>query len=183
MIRWLVLLSVLWAVENALGCPPIVSRAQWGARRSTCKTRLKTPVPGVIIHHSAGASCNNRNSCNSQVKGIQNLHMNTNKWCDVGYHFLITEDGTIYEGRGWTTHGSHAINSNSNLGICFVGTFTNRVPKIAALNAAKNLIKCGVDRKLIRGDYRLRGHRNVNPTACPGNSLYNVIKGWPRFKA
>ncbi|KAM5145434.1 peptidoglycan-recognition protein SC2-like [Mantella aurantiaca] len=183
MIRWLVLLAVFLAAEHAQGCPPIVSRAQWGARKGTCKSRLKTPAPGVIVHHTAGNFCNDRKSCVAQVKVIQNLHQITNKWCDIGYHFLIGEDGTIYEGLGWTFHGMHARNFNKNLGISFIGNFIKRSPNNAALNAAKSLISCAVAKKVIIRDYRLQGHRNVNPTTCPGDKLYNVLKGWPRFKA
>ncbi|CAI9601806.1 unnamed protein product, partial [Staurois parvus] len=166
------------------GCPTIVSRSQWRGRNPTCRSRLSTPVPNVIIHHTEGAFCNSQATCSAQVRNIQNYHMNSQKWCDIGYNFLIGEDGTIYEGRGWSTVGAHAKNFNSyNIGICFIGTFTNRAPNRAALTAAKNLLSCGVARNSITRNYRLRGHRNVNPTSCPGNGLYNVIKGWPHFKA
>nr|DBA20386.1 TPA: hypothetical protein GDO54_017174 [Pyxicephalus adspersus] len=166
------------------GCPPIISRSQWGSRGKPCGKNFLLPVPGVIIHHTAGASCNSKSSCSAQVRNIQNMHKNGNKWCDIGYNFLIGGDGSILEGRGWKTVGVHAANANSvNIGISFIGTFTSRAPSNAALNAAKRLISCGVAKGYIKKEYRLRGHRNVNKTECPGNSLYKIIKGWPRFRA
>ncbi|XP_075042486.1 peptidoglycan-recognition protein SC2-like [Mixophyes fleayi] len=182
MTRLVILLAALCAI--AYGCPNIISKSAWGGRRSTCKPRIKNPVPWVIIHHTTGPSCNTKASCINQVKGIQNHHMNANKWCDVGYNFLVGNDGNVYEGVGWTTVGAHARGSNSkSIGISFIGNYMNNLPSPAAINAAQRLISCGVSKKMIRADYTLKGHRNVFNTACPGNALYNNIKTWGRFKA
>ncbi|XP_075041960.1 peptidoglycan-recognition protein SC2-like [Mixophyes fleayi] len=165
-------------------CPNIISKSAWGAKKTSCRDRLSNPVPWVIIHHTAGASCNTKASCISQVKGIQNFHMNSNKWCDVGYNFLVGNDGSVYEGRGWTMVGAHAKGSNSkSIGISFIGDYMTKLPSQAALNAAKRLISCGVSKRMIQPNYTLKGHRNVGSTDCPGNALYNNIKSWGRFKA
>ncbi|XP_039366945.1 peptidoglycan-recognition protein SC2-like [Mauremys reevesii] len=177
-----VLLSALCAA--ALGCPTIITRSQWGARPPRSRVPLKTPVPYVIIHHTVGNRCFNLASCSREVKGIQNYHMDSNRWPDIGYNFLIGEDGRVYEGRGWSTVGAHAKNWNhKSLGFSFLGNFSNRPPNAAALNAAQSLIQCAVKRGFLRRSYTLKGHRNVNPTSCPGNALYGVISRWPRFKA
>ncbi|PIO16196.1 hypothetical protein AB205_0060950, partial [Aquarana catesbeiana] len=184
MTRWLILLAVICTTIHAQRCPTIVSRSQWGGRSPTCRSRLSTPVPNAVIHHTEGAFCNSQATCSAQVRNIQNYHMNTQKWCDIGYNFLVGEDGRVYEGRGWTTLGAHARSYNPiSIGISFIGSFTNRAPNSAALNAARQLIACGVPRNFIRSNYVLKGHRNVNPTSCPGNSLYRVIQGWPHFRA
>ncbi|XP_074874013.1 peptidoglycan recognition protein 3-like [Carettochelys insculpta] len=168
----------------ACGCPTIVTRAQWQARSPTGRTSLSTPVPYVIIHHTAGSSCTSQASCSQVVRGIQNYHMDSQGWSDISYNFLIGEDGRVYEGRGWTTRGAHATNWNSkSLGISFLGTFTNRVPNAAALNAATSLIQCAVSRGALSNSYTLKGHCNVGQTSCPGDALYKVITQWPNFKA
>uniref|UniRef100_A0A8C3FN04 Peptidoglycan-recognition protein n=1 Tax=Chrysemys picta bellii TaxID=8478 RepID=A0A8C3FN04_CHRPI len=174
-----------WVLFPALGgCPRIVSRSQWGARAPKNRVRLRTPVPFVIIHHTEGNPCTSQASCSRQVRGIQNYHMNSNGWSDIGYNFLIGEDGNVYEGRGWSTMGAHAKNWNhKSLGFSFLGSFSSRVPNNAALNAAKSLIQCAVSKGFLSRSYFLKGHRNVNPTDCPGNALYKVIRQWPRFKA
>jgi hypothetical protein len=56
-----------------------------------------------------------------------------------------------------------------------------RPPNAAALNAGRNLITCGMNNGSISRTHRLYGHRDVALTACPGNALYNVIRGWPNF--
>ncbi|XP_063791826.1 peptidoglycan-recognition protein SC2-like [Pseudophryne corroboree] len=181
MTRLLILLAALCAI--AYGCPPIVSRSAWGSRWTNCKDSLKPQRPLAIIHHTEGASCSSRASCISQVKNIQNFHINDRRWCDIGYNFLIGGDGSVYEGRGWTKLGAHAKGSNSiSIGIAFIGSFQNKLPPQAAINAAKSLIQCGVSKNYIRKNYTLKGHRNVFPTDCPGNTLYNNIRTWGRFK-
>jgi hypothetical protein len=35
-------------------------------------------------------------------------------WGDIGYNFLVGEDGNVYEGRGWTQVGAQTLNYNSN---------------------------------------------------------------------
>jgi N-acetylmuramoyl-L-alanine amidase len=97
------------------------------------------------------------------MRNIQNLHMNTNRWADIGYNFCVGGDGLVYEGRGWTRVGAHALNFNSvSIGICFIGTFTGSLPTLAARNAAQALIRCGVSGNHIRSDHRLGGHRQFS---------------------
>ncbi|XP_053545164.1 peptidoglycan recognition protein 1-like [Bombina bombina] len=182
MIRIIAVLLMLCVVTHC--CPSVVSRSQWGARSVNCHSWIRKPVGYVIIHHSAGAFCNSPSTCSSQVRNIQNYHIRSNKWCDIGYNFLIGEDGRVYEGRGWHAVGVHARKYNPiSYGICFIGTFTNRNPSIAAQNAAKSLIRCGVSRGFIRRNYNLKGHRDANPTSCPGNTFYRTIKSWPQYRA
>lgn len=39
-------------------------------------------------------------------------------WLDIGYSFVVGEDGNAYEGRGWDKVGSHTLHYNSiGLGI------------------------------------------------------------------
>ncbi|KAM4695937.1 peptidoglycan-recognition protein SC2-like [Rhinophrynus dorsalis] len=182
MLRLVALLATLCAVANS--CPTILTKSQWGGRAPTCRTAMSTPVTYVIIHHTAGASCTTQSTCITQVKNIQSYHMNTNGWCDIGYSFLVGEDGNVYEGRGWTTVGAHAPDYNSiSIGISVIGTFTSRNPNTAAQNAVKNLISCGVSKGYIKSAYILKGHRNVKATECPGNTFYETVKTWPRFQA
>jgi N-acetylmuramoyl-L-alanine amidase len=59
--------------------------------------------------------------------------------------------------------GAHTPNLNSNsIGICFIGTFTKTLPTAAARNAAKALIRCGVNGGHILSGYRLGGHRQFD---------------------
>lgn len=49
------------------------------------------------------------------------------------------------------------------------------------MEAAKDLIKCGVNRGSIAEDYKLLGHRQVRNTLCPGDTFYENITTWPHW--
>ncbi|GIY71896.1 peptidoglycan-recognition protein SC2 [Caerostris darwini] len=164
-------------------CPVIVSRAEWGAQPPKSAIALKVPVDHVIIHHTDGATSDSKEGCSKVIRQIQKYHVETKKWDDIGYNFVVGGDGRIYEGRGWKTLGSQAKGYNSkSIGISFMGNYNKSEPSAAMLTAAKNLIEYGVLMKYISSSYELHGHRNVKCTDCPGASLYSIIEKWPRFK-
>jgi len=113
----------------SIACPTIITRAWWGARplRGTAAT-LATPVNTVVIHHGTTQTfCTTQAACANIARAYQNHHMDTNGWIDIGYNFVVGEDGNIYEGRGWTKQGAHAVNWNSrSIGIAVIGDFTSK---------------------------------------------------------
>lgn len=53
--------------------------------------------------------------------------MDTKGWDDIGYNFIIGEDGNIYEGRGWGKKGAHSKPFNSkSIGICIIGNYMSK---------------------------------------------------------
>ncbi|CAG0913904.1 unnamed protein product [Notodromas monacha] len=158
-------------------CPRIYSRAEWGARPPNGVSYLSNPVPWTIIHHAASASCSSFDTCAKLVRDFQNQHIDVNGWNDIGYSFVIGGDGSIFEGRGWDKVGAHTPGYNSNgLGFCFIGNYVSNTPPDAQLNAAQDLIACGVDLGMIASNYNLIGHRQAVATECPGQRLYDIIK-------
>jgi len=116
------------------------------------------------------------------MRNIQAYHMDNRGWSDIGYSFLVGEDGKVYEGRGWSRVGAHTSGYNSvAIAVSFIGDFTSRNPNEQAMQAAKDLLDCGVRRGYLRSTYELFGHRDGGCTACPGNTLYPTIQSWPNF--
>jgi hypothetical protein len=57
---------------------------------------------------------------------------------DVGYHFMISEDGTIYEGRSLEYAGAHVKGHNQgNVGIAFLGNYSTRALSKNQVGAAE----------------------------------------------
>lgn len=54
-------------------------------------------------------------------------------------------------------------------------------PSEAQLQAARDLLSCGVDSGKLSPTYKLLAHKQVRQTSCPGNSLYAIIKQWPNW--
>ncbi|KAI0219703.1 Peptidoglycan-recognition protein SC2 [Lamellibrachia satsuma] len=167
------------------GHAAVFSRSEWEARqpRPGVESMKNTPLT-VIMHHSATRGCTDRSSCSALVRSFQRYHMDTHGWLDIGYNFLVGEDGNIYEGRGWDKVGAHARGHNSDsIGICVIGNFEERQPARTAQDAAQRVIDLGVSLGKISPSYTLRGHRDVGSTLCPGQYLYDIIRRWAHYKA
>nr|QZM06964.1 peptidoglycan recognition protein 5 [Sepioteuthis lessoniana] len=164
------------------GCPRIISRAEWGALPPKKRTPLSTPVKYAVVHHSDTPQCTTKSACIRRIKNIQNYHMKTRGWDDIGYNFLVGGDGNVYEGRGWDTKGAHVVMYNSvSLGICVIGDYSAATPTTTALNALRSIVNCLRSKNKVKYNYLLRGHRDLGSTSCPGTKLYNIIKHWPHY--
>ncbi|VTJ53165.1 Hypothetical predicted protein [Marmota monax] len=167
---------------SSKACPDITPRSAWEARETHCP-QMSLPVKYVIIIHTAGTSCNVSMDCLISVRDIQSFHMDKLDFCDIGYHFLVGQDGAVYEGVGWNVQGSHTYGYNDiALGIAFIGNFVEKPPNAASLDAAQDLIQCAVVKGYLDPNYLLVGHSDVANLLSPGQALYNIIKTWPHFK-
>jgi hypothetical protein len=101
--------------------------------------------------------------------------MDTRKWSDIGYNFLVDKHGRVYEGRGWTTVGAHAAGANTaNIGICVIGDYDDRLPPEATLDALAWFYDEAVRRK--GSGLAVRTHRMVGSTECPGDKLHAWVR-------
>lgn len=166
--------------------PKIISRAEWGAREPAgpIEDLPQYPPPYVVIHHSATPGCTSQAICQSRVRSFQNYHIDHNKWNDIGYNFLVGEDGNVYEGRGWGKRGAHCPKYNAkSIGICVIGNFTSQEPNLIAIEVLKDLIAFGVSKGEIKENYNLIGHRQGSSTTCPGEKFYDLIKTFPHWQS
>ncbi|MFC4565031.1 N-acetylmuramoyl-L-alanine amidase [Nocardiopsis mangrovi] len=148
----------------------IISRARWGARPPRSRTTVALSARrGFMVHHSDGPTT-------QTPAQIQAFHMGpARNWSDVGYNFLISDDGRIYEGRGWTTAGAHCPGHNTSaLGVCVIGTYSRALPSSAALAAVAELY-AEANRRTGR-QLDVLGHRDGFSTSCPGARLYDWVR-------
>jgi peptidoglycan recognition protein len=163
-------------------CAAVRTRSQWGARAANTAVLPTQPPTHFVVHHTAGNRCSTQAACDAEMRGIQNFHMNSNGWADIGYNFCIGDTAVVYEGRGWNRQGAHSPSFNSrSIGFCFMGNFMSVLPPVAARNTAQAFIICARDWGRLTTTYRLMGHRQDNPTSCPGDALFNEIRNWPRW--
>jgi N-acetylmuramoyl-L-alanine amidase-like protein len=142
--------------------PKVVTREQWGARAP----RSITLVPWsrrttFAVHYSAA----NRNQ---SVREIQNFHMDTRGWSDIGYNFLVDWHGIIYVGRGWDRLGAHIANHNTPcIGVCAIGTDADITIE------QERSIRWLYDEATRHKGHPLtqKVHRDFAPTTCPGDRL------------
>ena len=123
----------------------------------------------IVVHHIGMA-----NNDDVSAETVHQWHLN-NGWSGIGYHFLIRKDGTIEEGRPLGTVGAHVYGENRHtVGINLVGNFESAVPTEAQETAAAHLIAslCIVYQLDPVWESTVKGHCDLNATACPGRYLY-----------
>jgi len=136
----------------------------------------RTSTDYIVVHHTAGP----------QEQDTQEIWDEHVKIGDIGiaYHLIIKGDGTIVQGRPDNTVGAHAIGVNHNsVGVCLEGNFQEvDIPTSAQMTSLSWCLD------YYRGLYpgaKTIGHRQVAglvnrpdyATACPGDTLHNMLKG------
>ncbi|XP_068103814.1 peptidoglycan recognition protein-like [Hyperolius riggenbachi] len=97
-------------------------------------------------------------------------------------HFLIDQDGNVYEGRGWRTVGYHDKSLNmDSIGIAFIGTFSHEFGYHLVLDRARELIECGEQKGLIELEHTVKVYLHKGETVVPADpGLIDEIESWFR---
>src|SRR5437763_3514859 len=78
--------------------PEISTRAGWGANEGMRKGRPEfAPISKLVVHHTV--TPNNDPDPAQTVRAIYAYHTRNNGWNDIGYNFLVDQQGRVYEGR------------------------------------------------------------------------------------
>ena len=191
----LLIVSSVFAAGNA-PMPTICDRACWAARTPSCSMSQESTFNRCVIHHTAAATdwtVTSIDQSKARVRAHQNYHMDTNGWCDIGYHFLTDKLGNNFEGREGSissrTRGAHDGVNTCSFGISLMGylhTPENNDPPLVMRNACYDVIAWKADNPFNgygSGTYGsttagfLCGHKDVAATACPGDLMYNPYIG------
>lgn len=151
----------------------IVSRSEWGAQpwRSGTIARPLSALSRVLIHYHGGPP--RATSGVAVPKEIEAIHL-ANGWSGVGYHFVVSQAGEIFEGRGWDKVGAHCPGHNTDgLGI-YIGVGGDQEPTEAAKRAARWLYDeaCRRTGKTLTKSW----HGYDYATECPGPKLIAWVK-------
>lgn len=141
-------------------------------KEKTYNTRPLSDIQTLVIHHSAVPPT-------VGPRRIAQYHVNSQDWPGIGYHFLIGEDGTIYQSNALETMSIHAGSKGNpwGVGICFLGRFMSGVlPPAPQLQAGAHLTawllqELGLEIEAIKG------HQELLKTACPGDK-WNKGQKW-----
>jgi hypothetical protein len=176
--------------------PPIVTRAQWG-----CNEALRKPgqsydsvVEKIVVHHTV--TPNNPSDPAAVVRSVYEYSV-SGVYIDVAYHFLIDQNGRIYEGR-WArdypagvphtgenaeqanVQGAATYNHNPRtIAIAMLGTFTDMLPTPAAMSSLVTVLawKCarwGID-PLGSTPYENVEGVEILPDIFPHRTVYATI--------
>ena len=136
----------------------------------------------LVVHHTAVAVKGDTRSGVERVRAIYQYHAKNKGWGDVGYHYLIDEDGQIYEGKSGGDYvvGGHAYCHNVNtIGIALLGNFEVEKPSQDQMKALQWLLDNLADKYDVNLDENatyhgqtysspILGHGDLLSTSCPG---------------
>ncbi len=143
-------------------------------------------VSKIIVHHTA--TTKHLDDPARAIRDIYYWHSVKKGWGDIGYNYIIDQQGNIYEGRfgGEGVIGAHAGPGNTgSIGIALLGEYEQTSPPESAITSLTNLIRekaklYQIDTEgnsLFRGkNYpNIMGHRDIMSTACPGQKVYDLL--------
>ena len=134
----------------------------------------RTATNKIIVHCS--------DTDGGSAAAIRKYHIEHNHWEDIGYHFVIDQDGVIEVGRKESLVGSHCENENhDSIGICLIGETDFRPEQFKALKQIVEslLNKYGLLADNVTGHYEWPSAKAQGKT-CPNinaHALRSFIKG------
>lgn len=166
--------------------PTIITRAEWGAREPNHTAAnesgfysldnpegwreytgdLRSIYRTVVVHHSVIYETDDPTT----MRKIQDTHMDTRQWADIGYHFGVGKSGQVFEGRDLKARGTHVEHYNTgSVGVVFFGDFEIDAPTPEQIDQGHRLIDWLALRLTLT---HLAGHGEFNDfTKCPGTNM------------
>ncbi len=142
----------------------------------------------IVVHHTAVTVTGDSRSGVERMRALHQYHSKNKAWGDVGYHYIIDEEGRIYEGRAGGDHvvGGHAYCNNiGTVGVALMGNFEVEEPTQAQVKSLQWITdtlsrRYGIDLNrnvMFHGKVvpPVAGHRDLLSTSCPGYALFGVL--------
>ncbi len=143
----------------------------------------------IIIHHTGTNNATYEGYSDEEImRAIYKYHTNIKHWGDIGYNFVISPHGKIFEGKagGDFIIGGHTYCANTQtIGISVMGNYETDHINDLQLQALKKLVTA-LSKKynitpqhkstfLGKYTYDLVGHKDYGKTLCPGKNLYKYL--------
>lgn len=148
-------------------------RADWGSTGDPGGYPMGRAREFYVHHFNSGIQApTSFADCAARMRGAQAYHRSQG-WGDIGYSWCISDNGDVYEGRGWGRTGAHTYGYNSvGYAGCWLGDSNVSQPSRRALEAYAELIRSGIAAGWLTADVTIVGHRDRVPdTSCPGDVL------------
>lgn len=128
------------------------------SKKEEYSTRIPSRVDTLILHHSGSQSWT--------VQDVANYHVKEKGWPGIGYHFVITQNGLIFQTNKLSSQSYHCKNHNfRSIGICCLGNFELEEMNEKQEHALMMLLwTIGTNFKPIN----ILPHKDLGPTLCPG---------------
>ena len=122
-------------------------------------------VTDITLHHTAS-------SPDWTPERLANLHIKDRRWPGIAYHFLVYENGDIFQTNKLESKTYHnGYNNTKAIGVSMVGNYETSYPTKKQIDSVEYL--CKKLRKENKGITRLIGHKEYPgaSTVCPGSNV------------
>lgn len=150
--------------------------------------RYSPEIDMLVVHHTALKVSGDSRPPVERMRALYEYHANNRGWGDIGYHYIIDEQGGIYEGRsgGDFVVGGHAYCANvKTLGIALMGNFELEQPTLQQIQSLQWLLQnlaekydINLNRNVSYKGKNLKPiirHKDLVSTECPGYYVANTI--------
>jgi len=142
----------------------------------------------LTVHHTAIQVTGDKRSGVERMRALYEYHSQNRGWGDIGYHYIVDEDGNIFEGKsgGPLVVAGHAYCNNvGTIGIALLGNFEVEQPEQAQIKSLQWLLQdlastydIDVSKTVTYHGKKMEpivGHRDLLQTDCPGYYVYGVL--------
>ena len=179
-----------WQNENGLFPDGICGPKTWARllpEGGLTLKRSRRRIDEIIVHCTATPEGQAKTVAQIRAEHMAPVSKGGRGWSDIGYHYVVTLDGTVHEGRDVDVSGAHATNHNSHsIGVVYVGGVENKPGVPYAQLKAKDtrtpqqkaaLLALLKDLRRLYPTAKIIGHRNVASKACPSFDAKNEYRG------
>lgn len=130
----------------------------------------------LFVHYSAsdGSGIDKRGEPRAAMLNIQRFHQETRGWCDTAYSYVVIQQRgifkrpLIFKGRGFkNVPASQEGHNTGNVSVCVIADSNDPIKRSTFKAIAWLVRRCPAT--------RVRGHRDVGSTDCPGDRLYSKV--------
>jgi len=150
--------------------------------------RYSPTVKLLVVHHTAQKVIGDARPAVERMRALYDYHANSRGWGDIGYHYIVDEQGGIYEGRngGKNVVGGHVYCGNvGTVGIALMGNFEEEQPTQQQIQSLQWLLghlsdtyNIDLNRNVSfhgKNVKTILRHKDLISTECPGFYMSNAI--------
>jgi len=158
----------------------VIPREEWGARNPEKVCGSPHTPSRTTIHHTASPDSDGDDPA-ARLREMQAFHIDNRGWCDIGYHFVVSQSGNIYQGRSTEKRtGAHVGGENANnVGVAHIGNFEEQTVRDAQFEASTRIVhwihetyEIPLDREHTKGHTQWPGQT----TDCPGTNMLSRLE-------
>ncbi len=155
--------------------PPEIANSETAGDAKN-RARIKHEIKMVTLHHAGDPKpMMPEDDPIKKLQGLQSWGMRDKNWWDLPYHFLISIDGTIYEGRDYHYVGETNTKYDPE-GHFLISVMDDlQEPTPAQIKSITDLMAWAIQENKLSID-KIYGHCDFADTGCPGKNLKPLLK-------